>query len=215
MSLSSTKRLHHEVISLEEDSDKFVPYDKYYVIAITILSGKVTLKDIQGWAKMMLTYDENHQPLVTYTYGMDIFLMYSCLNEGEDHYLKGSHQKLCSKYVSIFNNLIKGDSNVECKIVEVDTQNQMFAYFSYKIFNNSQNTLIQLSNGKITLKDIVYKTSKELHSQLDRRWDDIPKIERYGVFYKFKRKKNGVAITSLSDLFDARDHKKYNAFLFS
>lgn len=216
MSTSNLKRLCHEISSIEHDSDRYIPFDSYYIIHTRVLEGQVTHKELESWCKDLLSY-KDHQPLVLYLYDHDIYAMYSCLEKGE-HYLKGSHQALCSKYVSYFNNLIKGESKVECRIIEIDTQTQVFAYFSYKVFINSQQSLIDLSNGKLTQKDIVYKTLQELIDMLKETgvdWDEIPKIKRYGTFYKLKKKKNKVTIISMSEKLDFREVKKYNTFLFS
>ncbi len=213
MTTSNIKKLNNEMTMLEEISDRYISCENYYVIKILMSVG--VDKEIQEWTRELLSKNKNHQPLVVYTFGNEICMLFSCLEEGE-HYLSGSHQRLCSEYASIYSRMV--GNNVECKIVEMKTHTQVFTYFSWKVFNNSRRKIIDLSDGQITSKDIMYRTSSEIIDTLKEigvEWEECPNDLRYGVFYKLRRKRKGkVVISSLSEPFDSRENKKYISFLF-
>ena len=73
------------------------------------------------------------------------------------------------------------------------------------------------SSGTITAADINTKTSSELMSMLKESgadWDAISDTEKYGIFYKLKKRRGKVIVSSISEAFDARDTRKYTTFIF-
>nr|QBK86651.1 MAG: hypothetical protein LCMAC102_04470 [Marseillevirus LCMAC102] len=210
------KRLHNEMILLEEQCDRYISYEKYYVINIEIIQGDISSEEIQKWSKTFLTSNRN-RPIAVYIYQLTISLIFSCLEENESHYLQGSHQNIISDYTSIVTNMIQTESNVKCNIVEFDTQTQIFTYFLWKVYCNSRNCINKISPNNIKLTYIKSLTLSELINMLKDLgidYSNLPSMERYGIFFKLKRKKNKIVVVSLSEEFDARDTRKYTNFIF-
>ena len=77
--------------------------------------------------------------------------------------------------------------------------------------------LSSVSKEKISKKDTIYYTISELIKRLNDGgidWDNIPNIEKYGSFYKLKKKKSKLYISPFSETFDGVDTKKYMTYLF-
>ena len=222
---SNVKRLHNEIISLEEDSDSCIPYDKYYVIRISVLCQQSISDEessLDTIAQELLSLNSEHQPLVAYTHTTEVLLLFSCLSEGEKHYLNGSHQLLCSEYCNVFHNKlyrIQHDTlKVTCRIIEFSTQTKVFAYFSWILYQCTLATIISLSKGQIKEKDTSLFPVTELVEKLEThchvKWAKILNSDKYGMFYKLKKKKSKLYISSMSEAFDAREDKKYISYLF-
>jgi hypothetical protein len=79
-------------------------------------------------------------------------------------------------------------------------------------------TLIRLSNGKLTQKELNFRTENELKELIVERcnidMDNVDPIEKYGELVRMKRTKTKAIYTKLSEPFDARDIKKYTGFIF-
>ena len=220
--MSYTKRLQNEMNSLEKESDKCIPFDKFYIIKMKIEFGKYDFEDLKVWSKKLLTENSDHQPNAVYIYNSGVCLVYSSLKEGE-HFLSGSHQFICSHYVSLFNNFLfkvcKDDQKivVVCKIIHFNTQTQAISYISNEIYSNTQSILMKYSKGSITQRDILHKTFEELVHILKKKgivWEDISKEERFGICFNLKRKRDKLMVVSLSENFDARENKKHLNFIF-
>lgn len=220
---SNVKRLHNEIISLEENSDSYIACDKYYVIRVTVsynpeISDKD--KDLDTIAQELLSLNSEHQPLVVYTHDSEVLLLFSCLSEGEKHYLNGSHQLLCSEYCSTFyNNLPQTHiSKITCRIVEFSTQTKVFAYFSWVVYQCTLSAIVRLSNKQIKEKDTSSFPISELVEKLERecnvKWSKVVNSVKYGTFYKLKKKKSKLYISSTSEALVAREDRKYIEYLF-
>ncbi len=213
---SYAKRLHNEMVLLEEQSDHYISYEKYYVINIEIIQGNISPEKVQKWSKIFLTKNLN-RPIVVYVYQLTISLIFSCLEENESHYLGGSHQNIISEYTSVVANMIPNESNIKCNIVEFDTQTQIFTYFLWKVYCNSRNCINKILPNNISLnyiKSLTLEESITMLKDLGIDWSNLPNTERYGTFYKLKKKKNKIVVISLSEKFDARDSRKYTNFIF-
>ncbi len=227
---SNVKRLHNEIISLEEGSDVCISHDKYYVIRITILqnplsSSEVHMVDNEKYtlstiAQELLSLNSKHQPLVTYTHGDEILILFSCLSEGEKHYLNGSQQLLCSEYCNVFYSKLPYNSSTKviCRIIEFSTQTKVFAYFSWTVYQCILSTIISLSRNRITEKDTgifpITELVEMLETKCNIKWSKEDICEKYGTFYKLKKKKSKLYISSMSEAFDAREDRKYITYLF-
>ena len=90
-------------------------------------------------------------------------------------------------------------------------------YCSYLVHRNSRESMIKSSDSLSTI-DIRNHTHKELVDKLKNNgveWENLSSDEKYGTFYKLKKKKGGkIVISSLSEAFDARNMKKYSVFMF-
>ena len=220
---SNVKRLHNEIISLEENSDSYISYNKYYVIRVTVSYNHDISdedKDLHTISQELLSLNSDHQPLVTYTHDNEVLLIFSCLSEGEKHYLSGSHQLLCSEYCSIFyNNLsLSQISGITCRIVEFSTQTKVFAYFSWVVYQCTLSAIINMSGKRITEKDTssfpITELVEKLETKCNVKWSNVDISVKYGTFYKLKKKKSKLYISSTSEALDAREDRKYIAYLF-
>ena len=226
------KHLQNEMNELESINDNNIGRDKYYVITIDLpshLGGETDSRnttetlsnEIHNYAQHLLCQTDN-QPNAVYIFGKSISMIFAP-TEQKELFLGGSHQKLSSHYGSLLcswlynSNLDCGEMVCHCKIIEVETKAKIFTYFSWKIFSNSQKVMKELSNGKITNNIILRQTKMELKKILEDEgidWDKIKSHEKYGTMYSLKKKRAGVVIATLSEVFDARDVKKYESFIF-
>src|SRR5690348_1229711 len=148
-STSNIKKLTNEMSLFEEQSDRYIPGDKYYVVNIIC-----TTKDsLRKFSQTLLTHDL--QPLVSYLFGNSISLVYSSVGENQTHNLNGSHHKIISMFCSEITLNLK--CPVKCSIVEFDTRTQVTSYFLWKVHNNSMTCLISKSKKKISAPDTKNK----------------------------------------------------------
>jgi hypothetical protein len=220
MSISNVKKVYSEMTMIESNSDYCIPYNKYYILNLVIKSStKNSSKDNKSnlhiLAKKYLSRNLDHQPLVVYIFKNNISLIFSCSEENKQHYKNGSHHKIISEYVSIMSRDLKTD--VYGSIVELETRTSVATYLIWKVHSNSLKYIIDSSNGTISTIDTTNKTLSELKEDLqniDIILDDVPSQDKYGIFYKLKKKKTEVVIDFLSEFLDSRDIKKYINFIF-
>lgn len=225
---SNVKRLQNEIITIEENSDSFIPYDHYYIIKVDIISedhSKVFHNLVKEISLKSLSDNVRHLPLLVYVFNNTVYILYSCLSEGQTHFLKGSHQSLCSEYCSyFFNNITNGigctsvvDFKIKCNIIQLSTQTKVFVYFSWIVYQNSLNCMRSIDK-LISERDTNSFPMVELIERMKKNgidWEEIDNNERYGTFYKLERKKGGkLAIDSLSESLDAREEKRYINYMF-
>ena len=77
--------------------------------------------------------------------------------------------------------------------------------------------MILASRNGISAADIRNRTQQELLRKLREvgvDWSSLSRSEKYGVFYKLKKRRGRVVIVSISEAFDARNTKKYSVFVF-
>ena len=201
------------MILIEQESDRYIPPHKYYILILTISDTKsLNLREI---AKKMLVKNISHQPLSAYVFENDIFLVYSCVDNEQNHYNGGSHHKIISEYVSGLTLQLK--TKIEGKILEFDSKTSVITYFIWKIHSNSLKFMVDVSNDKISSGDTKTKTLGELTLSLQDLgidWDNLDPVDKYGVSYKLKKKKGKIIVCQLSEFFDSRDMKKYLNFIF-
>ena len=219
---STVKKLHNEICSFEENSDSYISYDKYYVIRVTVTyDDKIPDedRDLHTIAQELLSLNSDHQPLVTYTHDNEVLLLFSCLTEGEKHYLGGSHQLLCSEYCSIFlDTFACSVRRANCRIIEFPTQTKVFAYFSWVVYQCTLSAIVSLSKNQIKEKDTcsfpITELVEKLESKYNVKWSQVDNSIKYGTFYKLKKKKSKIYISSTSEALDAREDRKYISYLF-
>ncbi len=217
MSSSHLNRLQNEILMLKSKSNKFVPYEKYYIIHIQFPNIDIPRASIDKWGKECIL-DRNNQPLFVYVCYNEIYLFFSCLAEGE-HFMKGGHQELCSMYSSMLTNKIcqiadvSDDKYVFCNLIELETQSKVFTYVLWK---NAQNSFRSLaSHLKVPIEEVYKRTFEESLALIEATpWDDIPKSERYGTIYKLKKKKGRIILSSFSKRIDARKKEHYMTYFF-
>lgn len=202
---------------LEEESDRYISCEMYYIIKIQCETANTQAAEKRG--KNFLTRNTAHQPLVSYIFktetSAEIVLVYSCLEEGEEHWHGGRHSTVISYYASLLGKELGVD--VKVNIVEFETRTQVLTYFSWLVHENSRVSMVLSSANELSATDIRNHTYQELLERLKAvgvDWKSFPPSERYGTFYKLKKRKGKVVIASISEAFDARDTRKYSAFMF-
>lgn len=211
--ISSTKRVCNDMQSLEEENVKIIPPDDYYILKIKFYdAGKLE----RSLSERVLT--EDPKPLVVY-YSHDVMLLlFSCVKGTlmTNHQLDGNHNLIVSKYVRFFTQVLPQSKDITVEIIHLHSRTVIFTYLSWIVFQTTQNSFVRLSNGRITTKDLQFLTEKELKSKFSEResWDDLNPHEKYGTLLALKQSKNSIDFFSLSEPFDARDTKKYMAFIF-
>lgn len=214
MSVPYTKRIKNDMEDIEHDSDKFISSGKYYIIHISIPN--YPPENMKNFGKIFLTRNSEHQPLSTYIFENELYLIFSCYEEEKSHYLEGSHQEIISEYVSFISSETSS-SEIKAHIVEFYTQTQIISYFIWKIYLNSRMYISKISDGKIDSNDIQSQTLNEITTLLGEYgvdWESLPNENKYGVFYKLKKSNEKYVISTLSEYFDARNNQKYLNYIF-
>lgn len=209
-------KLQNEIHTLEKECDKYISNEYYYIINIQIPVGNLDLEKIHkinALGKKILVNTE-HQPLAVYVSSNTLSLVHSCIKKNEIHYLAGSYSKIISKYVSLVSRKLK--TNVVCSIIQFENQVKVVTYFSCKVYGSFQEYCSRNLDINLSVSDNSITKSELLEKLKDKGviWENIPGIEKFGVFYKLKRKKNKTVISSMSELFNARNLKKYTNYFF-
>ena len=213
---SSSKRLQNDVLSYETASDRKIASNMYYIVCIHLES------DSEGpsLVKKLIRedFEEDGTPLAAYTYFNDVYLVFSSLEDtAGEHYLGGSHHKICSYFASTISR--SKDMDVVCSIVELDSRTKVIVYFQTKIYENAKNSIFSRLKGKIKRKEFDSLSMFEMLELLKKKsitWTDIPPIERFGMFYKYVQGEEGKGkLSTLSELIDIREIGKYTAYLFN
>lgn len=213
--LSSAKALQNKVISIEEDSDRKVPHTSYYIVWIKIDTAHESSDLVKKLIKK--EYEADGFPLVIYSYGtahgVDFCVLFSSLEKGE-HFMKGSHQKICSYYASVVSRIV--NTLVICSVVEFDSKPKILVYFQTKIYENAKKSVLEASNGKLTNREIQNGTlyeSIELLKMHSIFWEKMETHKRFGTLYKYQQGDKKKLIT-LSELIDVRNMEKYKTYFF-
>ena len=160
---SNLNKLRNEIRTIVNDSDRIIPCKKYYAIEIFIPDiDEEKIKEIGR----SLILDASNQPLFTYVNYNCIYVFFSCLDNG-NHYLGGSHQLICSIYGSKITKLVElqDDKYVSCKIIEFESQNQVFVYLIWKNTETQFNCISY--HLQLPLEEIYKNTLQESISILD------------------------------------------------
>lgn len=205
---SSLKRIKNECIDLEKQSDKKILPDNYYTVHIHVEEGNN--EDIIKSCKFFLKKTE---AFLGYVHGdCDIYLIFSCLQDGGNHFLDGSHQNICSYFSSVVSR--NYDCNVISKIIEFECKTTILLYFSYLIFKNLSKYVSDKSSNTLKEKDIEFLTLSEIENALSKfslKFNEIPQSEKYGTFYKLI---SGDNFETLSEPIDIRKRDTYDVFFF-
>jgi len=210
---SSSKRLQNDVLSYETSSDRKIPFNMYYIVCISLENSA----ECPGLVKKLIrqNFEGDGYPLAGYTYSNDVYLIFSSLESPEnEHYLSGSHQKLCSYFSSTISRTKNMD--VTCSIVELDSRTKVLVYFQTKIYENAKKTISGLLNN-LSHKELETLSMFELLELLKKRsidWSAVAPIERFGTFYKYVKMDGKEKLSTLSELFDVRNLEKYAKYLF-
>lgn len=202
------------MLSYETSSDRKIPFNMYYIMCISLENST----ECPGLVKKLIrqNFDGDSYPLAGYNYSNDIYLIFSSLESSEnEHYLSGSHQKLCSYFSSTISRA--KDTNVTCSIVELDSRTKVLVYFQTKIYENAKKTISRLLKGAITKKELETLSMFELLELLKKEsvdWSSVPSIEKFGTFYKYVETDGKGKLSTLSELFDVRNLEKYATYLF-
>jgi tRNA(His) 5'-end guanylyltransferase len=224
MNTTFCQKLQNNIVECEEMSDKKIPLSSYYLVIINIfqdnISSNSNLSEVQkdtyiqnGKELLKQTKkDQINLPIIAYIYSNQIYILYSCLENGS-HNFNGSQQQICSYFTSIFT--LKYKCFVSTKIVEFDSKIKISAYFKYRMFENTKETIRKLSKGTITEKNIKNLTLDELIQILKNtyhiNWSEIKDCEKYGIFYKYENKK----FVSKSGIIDFNNNLgQYNEYFF-
>ena len=221
MSWSSVKRLTSKMEALENESNRFVRFEDYYVVRVQLENtgtcGTCTCDSIKNFAEDMLC--SSPQPIAVYHCSDEVALIFSCMSEGNSHQFNGDHHRIISKYATLFARApVSNVKNINVKIIEFETQTQVITYMGWIVFQTSQRAMKRLSGGKITDNLLYFRTERELRDKLRDEanvvWNAVEPSERYGTFIRLRRKHNKIITSKLSEFFDAREYKRYVDFIF-
>lgn len=207
-SFSSSKRLLNDIALCEENSDRKIPSEKYYVVHIKIEKDQ----DVTSIAKTIL---KTENALAAYVYQNEIYLLFSSV-EKKGHNLGGSHQKICSDYASKIS--IETTSPTMVKIVELESRTMIMIYFQTKVFENAKRSALCLSKNKITKKEINQFTFSEIIPLLESRstvvWANVSPNYRFGTFYKYVKTSKTEKFVTIAELINMKDLEKYSSYFF-
>jgi len=210
MTSSHLNRIRNEIEDLEERSDKKVSPDSYYVVEILFMDIQPSEEKMSKWAKEIIKED---QPLFVYVRRKEMFVFYPPCEKG--HLLKGSHQRICSNYSSIYTaKLSKEDlpSQTLCCLTELNNQHSVFGYLLWKNIE----TQFQRLSGLLDLPMVkIYQmTLQEAFDKAGKKWENSSKFEKYGTVYKLREKKGKTVLSSFSKSIDSRRCDHYLSYLF-
>lgn len=182
--ISSAAKLHNDVLQYELSSERKIPPSSYYVVKI---KGD-TIKDTKKMAKREISrkLEGASSPLTVYVFQNEIYIVFSSLDNGE-HYLDGRHHAIISNFVCRY--IKKYGCDVECSIVEFDSRIKVLVYFQTKIYEGTKRVVSKSLGLKDPTKEIMDMPMVEAVELLKKQdppvvWEDIPKHDRYGTFYK-------------------------------
>lgn len=208
---SYSKRLQNELALDEENSDRKVPSEKYYVLVVS-LDASTPKQTIEECATTLVAVNSTVTPSITYIYGSTIYYLYSAVDEKREHLLGGSHQRLCSEFSSVAS--LISSCLTTTHIVELETRSRVIAYFCLKSFENVRHSLVSLSKGKVSKKDVAQYTLQECIDMFDKKsgliWGTLSARDRYGLFIRGvgkDAKRSSIAL-------DFKDVDTLNTFLF-
>lgn len=210
--MSELSQLQNEILLLESQSDRYVPYDKYYALEVSF-PREIPIETIQNIGKKYVV-DTDNQPLFTYSYGHKVLLFFSSLYEGK-HYLSGSHQRLCSEYAAKTSKNLESDLSTTCKLVEFESRNRVYTYLIWKNVEAHFGCIAHRLG--ISFSESFKKTlqeSKDLLKESGIDVEQIPKFEKFGAIYRLREKKGKVSVCSLSTFLDSRKKNKHMEYLF-
>lgn len=208
---SSSKRLQNDIENYESSSDKKIASNMYYIVYVRLENEREGPSLVKKLIKTK--FDNDEMPLVAYTYSNDVYFLFSSLENSKEHFMNGSHHKICSYYASTIAR--ERDMNVSCSIIELDSRTKILIYFQTKVYENARKTTIKLLKGKSDLEKMSFFELMDILKTKSINWDDLTANEKFGVFYKYLVSDSGKGkLSTLSELFDLRNKDKYTSYLF-
>lgn len=212
MTSSSTffkKRLENEVDDMERNSERFVPFDWYYLLDFEVPKG-LSSSNIKKFAKTLLGDTENRACVVYVSPSKSkVYAAYSSKFEGS-HFLEGSHQRLVSRYTYVLSKTLIA-SELEpssedglCKLIELETREAILAFFVHKLSIFTREVMTKklgLVRNELTSSELKIELSK-----IGIEWNDLGEKTKYGTFYKLT-KSGDVSSTSKNIDFTDDSHE--------
>lgn len=215
MNLSSYQRLMNDIRACEENSDKKINSDVYFIVKLSLLNEDI---DITSFIKKDLVAKNimNVEALSAYVYRNTAYILFSSV-EGT-HYLDGSHHALCSHYAS--NATEYHGCHAISKVIELDNRDKVSIYLQAMVTENMKETIRRVSNITVSKKETTALTHAELINLLEQKtnikWDETPTAQKYGIFYKLCVGKDGTKkFSTLSEIINSKSIEKLNDFLFT
>lgn len=211
--------LSNEVDNLENTSRLCIPKNNYYVLSISIklednVNRDALIEDIEVFSKNLLMNSEN-RPLAVYVCGTDVHLIFTSVEENQEHYLHGDHQLLCSKYVLLY---YKPEySDIIVRIVHFSRQTELFTFLSLKNYNYTASVKCSMCPS-LSVSDVKSKTEREIQDILNDNnidWDAVSSRIKYGTLYRLRRKDKKIFACRLSEAFHANNIDRYISFIFT
>jgi hypothetical protein len=206
----------NDVVLYEENSDRKIPSDSYYVVVLKALN---LTTDLTDFTKMMLKkkyVDQEFTLVCAYVYLNECHILFSSV-EDRSHEFGGSQQAICSDYVSTC--VMHTSDKIICNIVEFESRSKIIVYFQTKVFENTKKSVVRLSKVSISKKESNNLTKAELVKALEERaaikWDNTPSSDRYGTFYKYVTIKNQGKYITISEPIDGQSMDKFTSYFFS
>jgi len=214
--MSAVKRLQNSIAVCEEESDRCIPPESYYIIKF-VLDARIDVDNIIRYGKEILLDKSNNIPLVFYSFGHDLYILFSSMEEdGKAHYLQGRHHDLCSKYAS--HATLYFQYEVIARIVELTTRTKVLAYFHTKVYENTRDAMVTLSREKLSKREASQLTLGEIKRILQERskviWDKISTKERFGEFYKVREVDGKKKYTVMSEMINLQETQRYSDYVF-
>ncbi len=214
MTQSFIKMLHHDMVYLELSSTKVIPPQSYYIVNISF--DKPIPEDVCAAVA-------GDMPCICVFYCVDRLLLFFS-KQDQEHQCKGDINIIVSKYTCTATKLLHvhydnaNNVNVTAKLVQFSTNIEVVTYLSWIMHKTFHDTMVRLSKGHITAKDLQFCTDTELQEMLQKhgvKWEECKDWEKYGVLLKIMRKKTKKGgNVQLCETFDSRDTKKYIQFIF-
>jgi hypothetical protein len=209
---SSQTRIKNTVSDHEENSDKYVPNESYYIVVLSLNESEQLTKIAKKIAKT--SYGDDQTPLAVYLCPKRIYILFSSL-EDKRHYLNGSHHLLISKFVSEISR--ETNTHVNGTIIEFDSRTKVIVYFHSKIHETSNNYAFQLIKPEMTKQNYTKLTFTEVVDKLLKQkprivWSELDTSLKFGVMYKYMPEKQKYCI--ISEAFDIQNIERYSTFLF-
>ena len=133
------------------------------------------------------------------------------------HLFNGSHHAICSYFASAA--ALAKKTMVQVSIVELESRTRVMVYFQTKTHQASQECMIELSDGRITAKNIGSLTHTECVELLKKKfkveWDEICAKKRFGTFYKYiVVSEDEETYQGLSEMINLQNIERYSSYFF-
>lgn len=229
---SSAKKLQNDVTQYEIDSDRKINAETYYIVHLKISNGdgedksedismfETSLEIVKNYIRK--TYEGDENPLVAYVHENSVYLLFSSVESGTEHFRHGSHHRICSFFASSVSR--STDVDVDCSIVEFDSRTKILVYFQMKIYENTRRKAMELVNPKDSpgvssspdMSEISIGEILETMSQpAQKKWAKLKQPDKHGSFYKYKKQDGKHKLVALSELIDLRQTGKYMDYFFN